>query len=240
MPEEFELETLAEDLAGIEAEPGINPYGEAMTEEVTIDYESIAQEAIDQYILSSLEARYNTEEQLEEITLSPEEDFALDSPMVGVKAAPLAAAAPAQNVMPEQKAYKLDLDGREVYAFFAADAELGVTDDGYIYNETGANITGIIADSLDSFSLNSYNDTVTVAPLLNSSGNNNAYRYGSRVYVTDYYSSGTTLQNSVTYISEAKLLDSPGAGYGFSRFQIVSFTMLLLMVFLLIVRFARK
>lgn len=229
-------ETLPDGLDGVEAEPGVDGYGES------IDYESIASEAIDQYILQSLEARYHTEEQREENTLSIEEDWALDAPLVGIKAAAapdqvLAAVHPA---MPEAKAYQLQLDNRTVYAWFPDGATLGVSDDGYIYNASGSNITGVIADNLDGIDINGFNDTVTITPLLNSSGNNNAYRYGSRVYITDYYTSGSTLQNTVSYVQSAQLVKAPGAGYGFSSFQLAVYGFGLLLVLLLVMRFIRK
>lgn len=239
-PEEtWEFETIAENLEEIPAEPGVNPYGESI-QETSIDYESIANEAIDQYILSSLEAVYHTEEQHEETTLSIEEDWALDAPVTAVKAAPLAAPAAGSVTMPESKAYKLNLDGREVYAWFPDGQELSVSEDGYVYNATAANITGVIADSLTGIDLNSYNDTVTITPALTGSGNNNAYRYGSRVYVTDYSVAGNTLTNTVTYVNTSTLVKAPGAGYGFSKFELTLFGFGLLLIMLLVVRFVRK
>lgn len=227
MPEEetLAMETVAQDLAAIEAEPGINALGESITEETTVDYFALASEAIDLAWLQELEARYATIEETEEMTLSPQEVFELQPELVQIQAAP-AAVASSNPVMAAAKAYRLNLDGREVYAWFPGGAVLGVSEDGYLYNETGSNITGVIADSLDGLAFNSYNDTVTVSPLLNSSGNNNAYRYGSRVYITDYYTSGNTLYNSTQYISSATVLDTPGAGYGFTRYQVLIFFLL--------------
>lgn len=240
MPEEtFEFETIADDMAAIEAEPGVNPYGEEPeTQQVDDIYYEIASKAIEEYILSAAEASTESEKQSEEATLSVLEDFEMPAALNEVKAVPMLTAV--NSVMPEQKAYKLDLDGREVYAWFPAGAELGVTDDGYIYNETGSNIVGIIADSLDAVHINGVNDTVTVTPLLNGSGNNNAYRYGSRVYLTHYIVSGTTLQSTVNYVSSSSLVKRPGAGYGFSSFQLTMFGIGLLLVLILIVRFVRK
>lgn len=239
MPEEetLELETIADDLAEIEAEPGVNGYGESYQEETTIDYYAVASEAIDRAFLEELEARYRpTEEQ----TLSPEEDFLLDASLSEVRAAPAAEGVRAVQTMPKSQAYLLNLDGTEYYAWFPAGAKLQVTDEGDIYNESGANITGVISTSLTGVSLNGYNDFVTVAPLLATSSNNNAYRYGSRVYITDYYSSGNTLYNNVTYVTSAKKVEAPGAGYGFSSYQIMVFCALLFVVVLLILRGGRR
>ena len=58
MPEEetvIELETLADDLADVEAEEGVNPYGESISGESEVDYQAIASQAIDAYILESLQ-----------------------------------------------------------------------------------------------------------------------------------------------------------------------------------------
>lgn len=225
--ESIQAETVAAELSEIEAEPGVNALGESMTEESTVDYYALASQAIEMAWLEELEARYSTAEEVtEEVTLSPQEIFDLQSQLVEINAAPLAAAASSNPTMPAVKAYKLNLDGREVYAWFPGGAVLGKSDDGYLYNESGSNVTGVIADSLDGLSFNSYNDTITVSPLLNASGNNNAYRYGSRVYLTHYYTSGNTLYNTTQYISSAEVVEIPGAGYGFSRYQVLIFFLL--------------
>lgn len=230
--------TVADDLSDIEAEEGVDVYGseyEPETEVQSVDYQAIASKAIEEYLLQSLEDKYQTEEESTEAqTLSVLDNWLLDSEVSEIQAAPQLRAG--NPVMPEGKAYKLKLDNRTVYAWFSSSAELGTTDEGYLYNESSNNITGIIADSLDGVSLNSYNDTITVTPLLTGSGNNNAYRYGSRVYVTDYYVSGSTLVNSVNYISSAEVLEKPDAGYGFTRFQLAGLGLLLLLVILMLLR----
>lgn len=231
------LETVAQELSQIEAEPGIDGYGEPITEATSIDYYSLAMDAIERAAYESLAEKL--EETTEEHTLSPEEDFLVDAPLVQVLAAPdpVRAASP---TMPKSKAYLLELDGVEYYAWFPAGATLGVSDEGYIYNEGSANISAVISTSLNGVSLGGYNDFVTVAPLLATSSNNNAYRYGSRVYITDYYVQGNTLYNNVTYISSAKALETPGAGYGFSNYQIAILAGVLLIVILLVMRGQRK
>ncbi len=240
MPEEetLELETVAAELSDIEAEPGVNAEGETY-----IDYSAIASEAIERAEYERLQSIYGETEtdpvlETEETTLSVQEIFNLDSELVAVNAAPEVRAVTPE--MPEAKAYKLNLDGREVYAWFPSGARLVVTSDGYLYNETGSSITGIISDSVNGVSFNGYNDTVTIAPLLTGSGNNNAFRYGSRVYVTDYYVSGSSLYNSTTYITDATCTKEPGAGYGFSSYQYCIFGLLFVLVLMLIVRFFRK
>lgn len=240
MPEEetLELETVAENLDQIEAEPGVNAEGETY-----IDYSAIASEAIERAEYERLQAIYGESEtdpyqETEESTLSVQEIFNLDSEMVSVNAAPEVKAV--LPTMPESKAYKLILDGREVYAWFPSGSRLVVTSDGYIYNETGSTITGVISDTINGVSFNSFNDTVSITPMLSGSGNNNAYRYGSRVYITDYYVSGSSLFNSTSYVSNATCVREPGAGYGFSNYQYAMFGLLFVLVLLLIVRFFRK
>ena len=175
--EEIATAEVQQDLGAIEAEPGVNALGESITETESLDYEAIASRAIEEAILENILGR--DENSTEESTLSPADDFALDSVLTEVKAVK----APATNVpytMPEAQAYKLTLDGIEYYAWFPSGAELVVTDEGRLYNATANNITGIISTSLDGVQFNSYNDTITIAPLLTASGNNNSYRYGNQ------------------------------------------------------------
>lgn len=244
MPEE--LETVAENLEEIEAEPGVNPYGESVVSETgeSLDYAAIASEAIERAQYESLAAIYGEEEteavlQTEEPTLSVEEDFLLQPEITSVLAAEPVRAAQIYD-MPEAKAYKLNLDGTEYYAWFPSGAELVVTDEGYFYNGTASAITGVISTSLDGINLNGYNDFVTVAPLLSTSSNNNAYRYGSRVYITDYYVSGSNLLSTVSYVSSYSCVKEPGAGYGFSKYQLTIFGLLFLAILLLVIRWGKK
>lgn len=233
-----ELQTVAENLADIEAEPGVNAFGESIEESSSIDYQAIASEAIEMAILQELEARYaSNEDELitDEETLSIDEIFRQDAALQAVQGIEIRAAN--NPVMPEAKAYKIELDGVQYYCWFPAGAEVGITDDGYLYNETANNITGIIATDLSGVSLNSYNDSVTIAPLLNTSGNNNAFRYGSRVYISDYYSSGNTLNYTTTYVNDAKVIEKPSPGYGFSRFQIALLFVAGLIVLFSVLRF---
>lgn len=235
--EEIVTAEVPQDLAEIEAEPGVNALGESVTEESYLDYEAIASEAIERAILEDLLERYETT--AEESTLSQEDIFQLDSELTEIRAVK----APAANVpyvMPEAEAYKIILDGVEYFAWFPDGNELVVTDEGRLYNPSASNITGIISTTADGVSFNSYNDTVTVAPLLTASGNNNAYRYGSRIYITDYYVTGSQLYNTVSYVTNAEVVKKPGAGYGFSRYQIISLAILLVMLFLLMIRWGRK
>lgn len=230
------LETVAADLNQIEAEPGINALGEEMTES-SVDYYALAMEAIERAYMESLAEKL--EETTEESTISLEEDFLAQPELAEVRAAadPVRAASP---TMPKSKAYLLELDGVQYYAWFPSGSTLGVSDEGYIYNEGSANISAVISTSLDGVSLGGYNDFITIAPLLASSSNNNAFRYGSRVYITDYYVQGNTLYNNVTYIGSAKMIDKPGAGYGFSSYQLVVFAALLLIVIMLFMRGNRR
>lgn len=233
-----EEETVAPDLSMIEAEPGIDGNGDPVTtEESSIDYYAEASEAIDRAILAELEARYNSQE---ETTLSPEEDFLLDASLTKVVAAPAAVNDRAVHTMPVSEAYQIELDGVQYYCWFPNGARVQVTDEGDIYNESGSNITGLISTSLTGVNLSGYNDFVTFAPLLATSSNNNAYRYGSRVYITDYYVSGNTLYNNVSYVQSAKMIKAPGAGYGFNSYQFVVYAGLCLICVLLLLRGGHK
>lgn len=235
--DEIATAEVPQDLSAIEAEPGVNALGESATEATTLDYEAIASEAIERALLEDLLQRYETT--AEESTLSPEDDFNLDAVLTEVKGVQLRATN-TPYVMPEANAYKLSLDGTEYYAWFPSGAELVVTDEGRLYNSTASNITGVISRTVDGVSFNSYNDLVTVAPLLSSSGNNNAFRYGSRIYITDYYSSGSQLYNTVSYVTDAEVLKKPGAGYGWNRFEMISVAIYTIILFLLIIRWGRK
>lgn len=238
MPEEeMTLATVAENLSDIEAEPGVDAMGESMTAQESDIFVDSLQEILDREGYD-LQIVPRTEElQTEEVSLSPAQEFALDAELVGVLAAEDPDLARAITpVMPVSKAYRLDLDGVEYYAWFPSGSELVVTDDGYIYNESSANITGVISTTSDGVSLGSYNDFVTVAPLLTTGSNSNAYRYGSRVYITDYYPSGNNLVNTVSYVTSAKAVDVPGAGYGLSKYQILTVAFFVIVVFLLLIR----
>lgn len=238
MPEET-LATVAEDLNQIQAEPGVNALGESYeeTQLESDDFVAALQEILDQegYELQIVAA---TEAETEELsTISLEEDFLAVPILDEIRAAsdPQAARA-VMPALPTSKAYKLDLDGYQYYAWFPAGAELVVTDEGYIYNESSSNISGVIAASADGVSLGGYNDFVTIAPLLSTGSNNNAYRYGSRVYITDYYAGVNGLSSTVNYISSAKAIDKPGAGYGFSRYQLLTVGFFLILVLVLLIR----
>ena len=235
--EDIATAEVQQNLEAIEAEPGVNALGESIIETESLDYEAIASRAIEEAILENLLGRDETS--TEESTLSPEDDFNLDSILTQVNAVK----APAANVpytMPEAQAYKIKLDGTEYFAWFPSGAELVVTDEGRLYNATGSNLVGVISRSVDGVSFNSYNDTLTIAPLLTGSGNNNAFRYGSRIFITDYYVNNSTLYNSVSYVTDAVVTKKPGAGYGFDRFQIISLGIMIIILFLLLIRWGRK
>lgn len=236
--EEIVTAEVPQNLQEIEAEPGVNAVGEEI--QTQPDFYAIASQAIEEASIQAILDQYATSQaDTEEQTLSPLEIFNQDSVLTEVRAAAAPAAA-TPYVMPEATAYKLQLDGVEYYAWFPDGAELVVTDEGRLYNQSTSNISGVISRSVDGVSFNSYNDFVTVAPLLASTSNNNAYRYGSRIYITDYSVSGSTLTNSVSYVTDAVVVKQPGAGYGFSRYQIISLAILLIMLFLLLIRWGRK
>lgn len=243
LPEEqTEPETVARDPAEIEAEPGINALGES------IDYYAIASAAIDAYQYESLSAKMESEametlETEEETVPSVMDLWEADSELTEVNA-PAAGfallAASNSYTMPKAQSYNITLDGVDYYVFFPSGQKLEMTDEGYPYNPSASNIVGIISNSLDGVDLRSYNNTVTFTPAFTASGNNNAYRYGSRIYITRYYTSGNNLYNDVTYIANAHVNDEPGAGYGFSSFEIVVFAALIFIVAALVLRGARK
>lgn len=93
----------------------------------------------------------------------------------------------------------ISVNNTEYTILFPDAADLEVVN-GYLYNRSSSNITGIIVDS--NFSNSSYiRRTITVMALPSSNTQTTVYRYGSRIYFTDY-SPGTTnnLQTTVSYI----------------------------------------
>lgn len=93
----------------------------------------------------------------------------------------------------------LSVNNQEFTVLFPDAADLEVVN-GYIYNRSSSNITGIIIDN--NFSDSSYiRRTITVMSLPASNTQTTVYRYGSRIYFTDY-SPGTAnnLQTTVSYI----------------------------------------
>lgn len=93
----------------------------------------------------------------------------------------------------------ISVNNTEYTVLFPDAADLEVVN-GYLYNRSSSNITGIIIDN--NFSDSSYiRRTITVMSLPASNTQTTVYRYGSRIYFTDY-SPGTNnnLQSTVSYI----------------------------------------
>lgn len=209
-----DLETVATDLSIIEGEPGVNAVGEAVGE----TEEEAVEEGATLAAMPSFAA-------LEDISVS---DFS---------AAPLMLSVNNSDNLADNSYYVLRSGSTLYYCFFPQGTVLGVSDDGFVYNPTSANIVGVYSTSPDGIKLNSYNNTITLQPLFTSGGNNYAYQYGSRVYLTTYRpSTGNSLSGTVSYVSNMQLESKPALGSGFSSYQIAVLGLLLLIAIVHIIR----
>lgn len=127
------------------------------------------------------------------------------------------------------RAYTLSIGGIDYQAYFPVDAALDVIDD-QLVNVGSANITGILSAD-GSEDLNSWiRQYITLSPLYTSSGNTNAYRYGSRAYVTTYAAgTGNSLTSEQEYVRPV-VVDQPKLGVDFSLFQILVVGLLFVLV----------
>lgn len=127
---------------------------------------------------------------------------------------------PADHVV----SYKVRFNGNDYTAVFPVSAadSLSVSD-GVLCNVGSSAVTGRLFT--DGFDTGSYGDRyVTLNSVLSTSGNNNAYRYGSWSYVTSYYpNTGTgssSLSSTVTY-GNIYVVEEPGAFSSMTDFQVV-------------------
>lgn len=121
--------------------------------------------------------------------------------------------------------WKLEISGQEYNVLFPSNANLEVVN-GYLYNMGSSSVTGLVIDS--SFSDSSYSDyTITVLPISSSSTQTTVYRYGSRIYLTHYSTSGSVgLTSSVSYI-QPEVISRP-VGFQFQKSEIVIVALLAL------------
>jgi len=127
---------------------------------------------------------------------------------------------PADNVI----SYKVRFDGNDYTAVFPVSvADSLSVSDGVLCNVGASAVTGrLFADSFDT---GSYGDRfVTLNSVLSTSGNNNAYRYGSWSYVTRYYpysgSGSSSLNSSVSY-GNVYVVEEPPAFSSMTTFQLI-------------------
>lgn len=136
--------------------------------------------------------------------------------------------------------YQLRISGTTYYAYFPVDSNLAVLN-GYLVNMGSANVSGVLSRT-GSLEVDSYNQyMLTIQPLLTTGSQSNAYRYGSRSYMTTY-SPGTnnTLNSTNSYVS-VQVLDIPSAGAGWDQWHLGMFVLLLaLVIFNVIGAFLRR
>lgn len=117
--------------------------------------------------------------------------------------------------------WQLSLSGSTYYVYFPIDAHLLVVD-GHLVNIGSSSVTGLA--SVDgTFNIDTYNSYyLTLQPISTTSGNNNAYRYGSRSSLVYYYpgTSSSTLSSKTQYVT-VEVLDQPKPGYQFSAESLV-------------------
>lgn len=132
--------------------------------------------------------------------------------------------------------YRLSISGQEYSFFVPEDVQSLMVLDGSIVNMGSSSVTGLLVSNDGSVNLNSWQERfLTVQPLLTSSGNNNAYRYGSRCYITTYsVGSGSSLTSTTSYVVPS-VTGQPKPGHNFDSFQLfVCGALLLSLLFSLI------
>lgn len=97
-----------------------------------------------------------------------------------------------------------------------------VVRDGVLVNLSSSNITGVVLSNDDHSSTITYHaNYLTLVPFTSTSGNTNAYRYGSYSYMTTYYpGTGQTLSSTTTY-GLASVTQKNTVFSGFTSFQII-------------------
>lgn len=117
--------------------------------------------------------------------------------------------------------YRLSISGQEYLFFLPEDVETLVVIDGSIVNLGSSSITGLLVPVDEPVNFYSWQERyLTIQPLLTSSANNNAYRYGSRIYVTSYsIGTGTSLSSTTSYVVPSVLAE-PKPGHSFDSFQL--------------------
>lgn len=100
--------------------------------------------------------------------------------------------------------------------------EFLVVRDGVLVNLSSSNITGVVLSNDDHSSTITYHSNyLTIVPFTSTSGNTNAYRYGSYSYMTTYYpGTGQSLSSTTSYglasVSQKNTIFS-----GFTSFQLI-------------------
>ena len=127
----------------------------------------------------------------EEATVSPEMELeSIESYSSNLRSSPV------RNF---KNLWKLKINSSEYDVLFPSNAALEVVS-GKLYNMGNNNITGVIVDS--NFSDSSYfSKTITILPVASSNTQTTVYRYGSRIYITDYSTGqNNNLVTNVTYV----------------------------------------
>lgn len=132
--------------------------------------------------------------------------------------------------------YHLSISGQEYSLFVPEDIETLMVLDGSIVNMGSSSVTGLLVANDGAVNVYSWQERfLTIQPLLTSSANNNAYRYGSRCYITTYsVGSGSSLTSTTTYVVPS-VTSEPKPGHNFDSFQLfVCGALLLSLLFSLI------
>lgn len=147
---------------------------------------------------------------------------------IQVLAVPRAASVDLSNL---STCYKVDIDGTEYFAFFQKSDGLEVVD-GHLIN-TGTSTLQALLSSSASVNPDTWQQKyLSVVPLFGSSGNNTAYSYGSRSYITTYYvGQYDRLTTSTAYV-QPEVIKEPKLAADWSPYMLVVafclFTMLLI------------
>lgn len=136
--------------------------------------------------------------------------------------------------------YQVRISGNTYYAYFPVDSQLAVLD-GSLVNLGSSNVSGALSQT-GRLEIDSYHQMMlTVQPLLTTGSQSNAYRYGSRSYITTYTPGlNSTLSSTNSYVS-VSVLDSPSPGSGWNQWELGVFVLLFaLVIFNMIGAFLRK
>lgn len=132
--------------------------------------------------------------------------------------------------------YDVLINGSDYTVMFPDIEGLEVVD-GYLVNKSNSSITGIISYG-SSIDLTSYHEqTLTINPFFTSSGNTNAYKYGSFSYVTTYVPNvnGSSLSSTNVYFP-VEVIKAPGLGSDWSLYDYGTFFAIFVIMLFAIIR----
>lgn len=218
----YDLETLPDSLEAVSAEYNESGFIDAVGESHSETEEASSEIEFDTEV-------FNIDDSFFIEKYYPEGDLSSDS-LLTVQAVSLGSRV---NVsLPDNgNVYQCIINGVSRKVVFPSDVELSVVD-GYLVNLNSSPVTGIVDSGVSVSNFNQY--YLTVNPLLSSSSNSNAWRYGSYAYLTEFYedsSYGSTRLSSTNTYAVVSVEKIPRTGWNLSGFELTVLALLCAIVF---------